>query len=42
MKSKYFDLKKFKQSLDPPENHKNCRKQTKPKKIHKPFVGHDN
>jgi hypothetical protein len=42
MKSKYIDLKKFKLSLDPPEILKNSRKQTKPKKNHKPFIGHDN
>jgi len=42
MKSKYFDLKKFKQSFDPPENLKILRKQTKPKKNHKVFLGHDN
>lgn len=42
MKSKYFDLKKFKQSLDPPEIDNNSRKHTKPKKNHKLFLGHDN
>lgn len=42
MNSKYYDLKKLQQSLDPPETHKNSRKQTKPKKSIKQYQGNDN